>query len=183
MEQPQQKLKEKNSKSLITDNRNSKSLVIGSIIATFIALSPYLFYLYESVPQDQVWNTFLFTYDSKSWEDANLAMWILTGKAIPLLFLLIWFFSCRHWWYHAILVPIVMYIYQIIIFLYDDLNPVDEFQLIYLVPVMSIIIPSIYLIRAKMFDKLNTANKTLEELEEEFTVRPKTIWGKVKQYF
>lgn len=183
MDRPQQKLIEKNSKSLTTDNTNNKSLLVGSIIATFIALSPYLFYLYESVPQDQVWNTFLFTYDSKLWEDANLAMWILTGKAIPLFFLLIWFFTCRHWWYHAILVPMAMYVYQIITFLNDDLHPVDEFQLIYLVPVMAIVIPSIYLIRARMFDKLNTANKTLEDLEAEFTVRPKTVWGKVKQYF
>ncbi|WP_239004394.1 hypothetical protein [Lacinutrix sp. WUR7] len=176
-------MKRKNLEFLLEDNKSNKSLIIGSIIATFIALSPYLFYLYESVPQEQVWNTFLFTYDSKSWGDANLSMWILTGKTIPLLFLLIWFFTCRHWWYHALLVPIIMYIYQIIILLNDDLIYFDEFQLIYLVPVMAIIIPSIYLIRAKMFDKLNTANKTLEELEEEFTVRPKTLWGKVRQYF
>lgn len=48
---------------------------------------------------------------------------------------------------------------------------------------MDIIIPSIYLIRAQMMDKLNDASKTLEELEAEFMIKPTTFWGKVKQYF
>jgi hypothetical protein len=34
-----------------------------------------------------------------------------------------------------------------------------------------------------MFHKINDADKTLEELEEEFMIKPKTVWGKVKQYF
>lgn len=183
MEQPQQKLKEKNVQFQITGKKNNKTLIFGSLIATIIALSPYLFYLYESVPEQQIWDTFLFTYDSKAWEDANFAIWVLMQKVLPLLFLIIWFFTCRHWWYHALLVPISMYIYQIFGFFDQNITYFDEFQLMHLVPVMAIIIPSIYLIRAKMFDKLNTADKTLEELEEEFTVRPKTVWGKVKQYF
>ena len=36
----------------------------------------------------------------------------------------------------------------------------DEFHIIYLLPIMAIIIPSIYLIRAKMFNKINNADKT-----------------------
>ena len=48
---------------------------------------------------------------------------------------------------------------------------------------MAIIIPSIYLLRAQMFNKLNTAGKTMEELEAEFMIKPKTFWGKIKQYF
>lgn len=160
-----------------------KEIIIGSIIGTFIALSPYLFYLYESVPDTQIWNTFLFTYNSGAWGNANLSMWILTGKLVPVLFLIIWFFTCRHWWYHALLVPITMYFYQIVLLLYEDSQPIDEFQLMYFVPVMALIIPSIYLVRAKMLNKLNDANKTLAELENEFMIKPTSFWGKIKQYF
>ena len=113
MDNKQLKSKRKKEISRQTDKSRNKSLVLGSIIATFIAVSPYLFYLYESVPDTQIWSTFLFTYDSKAWGDANFAMWILTNKLIPLFFLVIWFFTCRHWWYHALLVPIAMYVYQI----------------------------------------------------------------------
>lgn len=163
--------------------QGNKSLLIGSIIATCIAITPYLFYLHESVPGNQIWDTFLFTYDSKDWGDANFAMWVLTGKIIPLYLLFIWFFSCRHWWYHTLLVPIAMYTYQIFDFFNTTVEVIDEFQLIYLIPVMAIIIPTIYLIRARIFNKVNEATKSLQELEDEFKISPKNFWGKVKDYF
>ncbi|WP_223034478.1 hypothetical protein [Hanstruepera marina] len=183
MEIKQQKSTEGKLKFRQTDKKNNKVILKGSLIATFIALTPYLFYLYESVPDVKVWNTFLFTYESKVYESAHVVAWTLSGKLIPLLLLLIWFFTCRHWWYHVLLVPIVMYTYQTISFITSDTGIFDEFQLLYLVPVMAIVVPSIYLIRARMFNKLNTANKTLEELEEEFKIKPTTFWEKVKQYF
>ncbi|WP_233243984.1 hypothetical protein [Tamlana fucoidanivorans] len=179
METKQQKSKE----SLLKSHQGiKKGLVSGTIIATILAVTPYLFTIYESVPATKVWNTFLFTYDSKNWEDANLVMWIFSSKAIPLLLLLIWFFTNRHWWFHALLVPIIMYVYQIFRLFSDDQN-YDEFQLIYMLPVMAIIIPSIYLIRARMFNRINEANKSLEELEEELKLSPKNFWGKLKDYF
>ena len=181
MSNKQQKLTERLSRSL--PKQDSKGLVIGSIVATLIALTPYLFYLHESVPAEKVWDTFLFTYNSGYYENANIAMWILTGKIIPLYLLIIWFFTCRHWWYHVLLVPIAMYSYQIFSSLRADLMSVDSNQLIYLIPIMAIIIPTIYLIRAQIFNKINNANKSLEELEEEFKLSPKNFWDKVKRYF
>ncbi|MBR9913768.1 MAG: hypothetical protein GYB32_02905 [Algicola sp.] len=174
------KLIRKNSKSQPTYR---KSFIQGSIVAILLAITPYLFSVHESVPESRFWNTFLFTYDSKGWGNANLVMWILTGKAVPLFLLFIWFFTCRHWWYHAILVPIVMYLYQIFSLFNEDQSYFDEMNFIYMLPVMAIVIPSIYLIRARMFNKLNNADKTMQELEDEFMMKPKGIWGKIKQYF
>lgn len=180
MDNKQQKLKKLKLSFQKTDKR---SILYGSIFATLIAITPYLFYLYESVPATQDWDTFLFTYYSTGYKDANTVMWLVTGKAIPLFLLLIWFFTCRHWWYHVLLVPIAMYLYQMISIFNEDLSYVDQFQLMHLLPIMAVVIPSIYLIRAKMFDKLNTANKSLEELEQEFMMKPKNMWEKIKQYF
>ena len=160
-----------------------KSLIIGSVIATIIATTPYLFYLYESVPNSPIWDTFLFTYQSEFYQSAQVSMWVLTSKLIPLLLLIIWFFTCRHWWFHALLVPIAMYVYQIFITLNDDLINIDSNQLMYLIPIMAIIVPSIYLVRAQIFNKINDANKSLEELEVEFKISPKNFWDKIKQYF
>ncbi len=168
---------------LKSQRTGNKGLVTGSVVATFIAITPYLFYLHESVPDTKVWDTFLFKYDSGFFESANVAMWILTGKLIPLLLLFVWFFTSRHWWYHVLLVPISMYAYQIFATLNDDLKYFDSNQLIYLIPIMAIIIPSIYLIRARIFNKVNNATKSLEELEEEFKISPKNFWEKVKGYF
>lgn len=183
MHKKQQKSIERPEKLLLKENKVSKNLFIGSLIATLIAITPYLFSLYESVPQQRVWDTFLFTYKSTLWEDANYVMWVLTGKLVPLYLLFLWFFTCRHWWYHALLVPIAMYVFQVIMVFNADVNYIDEFQLIYLIPIMAIVIPTIYLIRARIFNKINTANKSMQELEDEFKISPKTFWGKVKNYF
>jgi len=168
------------SKSQLTDK---KVLIIGSIVATLIAITPYLFYLYESVPQIDTWDTFLFSYTSTYYENVFVLAWTLTGKIIPLYLLLIWFFTCRHWWHHVILIPIAMYAYQIISTIAHDSNQIDSNQLIFLIPIMAIIIPTIYLIRARMFNQINEANKSIEELEEEFKMKPKNFWEKIKQYF
>ena len=68
------------------DNRISKKgLLLGSAIATIIAITPFLFNLYESVPQVRVWNTFLFTYESPYYENVYVLAWTLMNKLIPLL--------------------------------------------------------------------------------------------------
>ncbi|TDU40018.1 hypothetical protein BXY82_2057 [Gelidibacter sediminis] len=185
MDKQQQTLKNLRLKSQETGNKSTKKkFLLGSILATLIAGSPFLFYLYNYVPPTPEWETFLFTYNSGFYENAQTAMWMLTGKLITLFFLIIWFFTCRHWWYHALLAPIAMFIYQIIgAVLQDTVTSVDDFDLIYLLPVMAIIIPSIYLIRAKVFNKINDADKTLQELEEEFKIKPKGVIEKLSDYF
>lgn len=183
MNKQQQKLRDRLSKSLLEDkNSIKKQFILGSIIATLIAGSPFLFYMYNYVPPVMDWETAIFNYHSGYYENAQTAMWMLTGKLIPLLFLIIWFFTCRHWWYHALLVPIIMYIYQVTLAIYQD-TTLDEFDLVYLLPIMALVIPSIYLIRAKMFNKINDANKTMQELEEEFKIKPKGFINTLKEYF
>ncbi|EPR70224.1 hypothetical protein ADIWIN_3580 [Winogradskyella psychrotolerans RS-3] len=184
MDKQPQKLKKRKENSLSGDNNKlSRSAIAGSIIATIIASTPLLFLVHESVPDELVWNTFFGTYESGFWESAQYAMWVYTGKLVPLILIIIWFFTCRHWWYHVLLVPIVMYSFQIITSFNAELKNTDENQLLFLLPVLVLVVPSIYLIRAKMFNQINTADKTLEELEEEFMIKPKGVWSKIKQYF
>ena len=184
MDKQPQKLKKRKENSLSGDNNKlSRSAIAGSIIATIIASTPLLFLVHESVPDKLVWNTFFGTYESGFWESAQYAMWVYTGKLVPLILIIIWFFTCRHWWYHVLLVPIVMYSFQIITSFNAELKNTDENQLLFLLPVLVLVVPSIYLIRAKMFNQINTADKTLEELEEEFMIKPKGVWSKIKQYF
>ena len=160
-------------------NISKKELILGTIIATFIAITPYLFTLWEGVPSQATWDTFLGSYTSSYYPTVQVLIWTLLGKVIPLLLLFIWIFTCRHWWFHVLLVPIAMYIYQIITVLNDDLEFADENQILYLLPVMAVIIPSIYLIRAKMFNKLDDAGKTMDELEDELKTKPSSF----KDYF
>ncbi len=162
-------------------NKQKRSLVIGSIIATLIAITPYLFYTYESVPDEKIWNTFLFTFESHFYENANVAIWVIMMKTVPLYLLFIWFFTCRHWWYHVLLIPIAMFAFQLVASIIEETDAMDEFHLMYLIPMMAIIIPSIYLIRAKMFNRITS--QSMQDIEDEYRLGPKSIWDKVKEFF
>jgi len=154
---------------------SKKELIVGSIIATFIAITPYLFTLWEGVPSEKTWDTFLFSYTTTYYYDIQTLVYTLLGSIIPLILLLIWIFTCRQWWYHVILVPIAMYAFEIITILNDDLEFSGKYLILYLLPVMAIIIPSIYLLRAKMFNKLNDTGKSMDELEEELKKKPSSF--------
>ncbi|NAS30526.1 hypothetical protein GTQ40_06060 [Flavobacteriaceae bacterium R38] len=134
--------------------KRSKSLLAGSIIALLIAISPYIFYSYQGLPDKPVWETFLFTFESKYQGSVYISGWFLIQKIVPLILLILWFFTCKHWWYHVILIPVAMYCFQIFSTLNDDIQYYDEVEIYYLLPIMLIVIPFVYLIRIKLFDKL-----------------------------
>ncbi len=147
----------------------SAFLLTGSIIAFCIAFSPYIFYLYEIFPSGPVWENSFFTYESKYYENVLTAAWTYLGKITPLFLLLIWFFTCKHWWYHSILIPISMYAYQILSTVYDDVyleKPInfDTDGLIYLAPFFISILVIVYLVRIQIFDRVYGID--LSELNE-----------------
>lgn len=155
-------------KNKLFKNQKSGYLLTGSLIAIGIAFSPYLFYIYEIFPSGPVWETSFFTYESKYYEDVMTAAWTYFGKITPLFLLLIWFFTCKHWWYHVILVPVAMYAFQLVGTVYDDVylrtDYMDINQLIYLAPFFIVILSIVYLIRIKIFDRVYGLD--LSELDE-----------------
>ncbi len=155
-----------------------KSIFIGSIIVLIVAVTPILFYTYESFPDGQVWETSLFSLETAfpSW---YAFAWYFTGKFIPLLLLLIWFFTCRHWWHWIILVPIAMYAFQLWGVI-NQSNNLDELELYYILPLMMVVIPAVYVIRAKLFAKVR--GDDLKSFEEELA-QEKTIWQQIKDLF
>ncbi len=156
-------------KNKLFKNRRSAFLLTGSLIGFSIAFSPYIFYLYEIFPSGPVWENSFFTYESKYYENVLTAAWTYFGKITPLFLLLIWFFTCKHWWYHSILIPISMYVFQIISTIYDDvyMEPTDFMDidgLIYLAPFFIGILIIVYLVRIQIFDRIYGID--LSELNE-----------------
>ncbi|EAQ40037.1 hypothetical protein MED134_04769 [Dokdonia sp. MED134] len=139
-----------------TDKR--KILSVGTLIALCIVLSPILFYAYQGFPDVKSWESFFGTIDSKYYESINTLAWVVFGKVVPFILLLIWFFTCKHWWYHSIIVPISMYVFQIITSLNQDLSFNDTNELLYTIPIIAIVAAITYTIRTKIFDRLYGVN-------------------------
>ena len=147
----------------------SKFLWLGSFIALLIAISPYIFYLYEIFPDGPVWENSFFIYESKYYENVLTAAWTYLGKITPLMLLFIWFFTCKQWWYHVILIPIAMYTFQLVVAFYEDVYMdtarfMDIDGLIYLAPFFLIILVIVYLVRIQIFDRIYGID--LSELNE-----------------
>ena len=159
-------------------DRGNKSLFLGGVIVLLIAIAPFIFYSYESFPTSQVWETSFFKLETnfQSWN--NFAYWFI-GKFVPLYLLLIWFFTCKHWWHWIILVPIAMYSFQLWGII-NESNKLDEVELIYIFPLMMILVPAVYLIRAKLFNKIR--GNDLKSFEEDL-MHKKTFWQQIRDLF
>ncbi|WP_235855809.1 hypothetical protein [Flagellimonas aequoris] len=98
------------------------------------------------------------------------------SKVVPLLLLVIWFVTSKNWWYHAILIPISMYSFQLYTVLnYSNSNRIDENEILYVIAVTMVVIPVVYFIRIKLVDKhvhgidldaMDTELQILKEKEE-----------------
>jgi len=154
------------------------ALALGGIVVLLIAIVPFLFYAYESFPGEQIWETSLFTWETSfpSWYAFG---WYFIGKFIPLYLLLLWFFTCKHWWHWIILVPIAMYSFQLWGVI-NESNNLDELDFYYIIPLLAIIVPFVYLIRAKLFNKIR--GKDLNKFEQEL-LEQKSAWGQIKDLF
>ena len=154
------------------------SLFVGGIIVFFIASTPFIFYSYESLPRTTVWETHFFTV-ATSYDSIYTFAWYLVSKAIPLSLFLLWFFTCKHWWHWIILVPIAMYAFQLWGII-NESNSFDVLEVYYIIPLLIVLVPALYLIRARLFNELR--GNDLKSFEEDLLAK-KTVWGQIKDLF
>lgn len=157
-----------------------KSLAIGGVIVVLVIATPFVFYSYKSFPEgSNLWETSFFTLET-SFTDWYGYAWFMVGKIVPLYLLLLWFFTCRHWWHWVIIVPIAMYSFQIWGLIRQSNGRYDELEIYYVIPLLLIIVPFVYLTRAKLFSKVR--GDDLKSFEEELGTQ-KSIWGQIKDLF
>lgn len=151
-----------------------KKIYLESFIVFFIALSPFLYKVYEYLPSnpDGTINFLWFTIGDHGFEETVTYLWFLSSKIIPLYLLIFWFLTSRDWWYHIIIIPIAMYAFQLFEVVYDSDNFVDTENIWWIIPVCMITIPFVYFIRIKLYDKhvhgidLEAMDAELEELKK-----------------
>ncbi|MET1259278.1 hypothetical protein ABV409_08050 [Flagellimonas sp. DF-77] len=119
-----------------------------------------------------------FDVSSNGFADVSTHVWFFLNKFIPLYLLFMWFLTCKHWWYHIILIPILMYAFQLFELYYTPASAdssVDSENILWLLPVCMVIIPFVYFIRVKLYDKhvhgidlkaMDTELQILKEKEE-----------------
>lgn len=155
--------------------KTSGDLLTGSLIIAFMLFVPYAFYLYNYFPNEKIFETRFFTFESKGYESVSTFMWLLLSKLVPLTLILIWFTTCKHWWYYSIAIPISVYIFQFISVINDDIGYVDEVEFIYSLPITLIILTILYFVRSKIhvYLKAKDIKKEMDEVMNKPFVKKK----------
>lgn len=143
-------------KGLTVKRKNAKyRIIIDSAMVFFVVMAPFVFKIHEYLPRNpnETFEFLGFSLGQNQFADVSTYVWFLLGKFIPLYLLVIWFFTCKHWWYHAILIPITMYAFQIFEVIYSEDKYVDSENILWLLPICMVIIPFVYFVRVKLYDK------------------------------
>jgi len=127
------------------------SLWVGSIILLTIILTPYLLYIHQNIPDSiENYKTIFGVIKGGYYERVQTYIYMFFSKFVPLLLLIIWFLTNKHWWVHAIIIPISVYLFQLISVINDSIDFVDEVDFIYTVPIAASIIVILYFLRSKL---------------------------------
>ena len=132
-------------------NKRRRSLILGSFIILLIISTPYFLYLYRAIPYElENYESFFGTINGGYYEKAQSYVYTFFGKFVPFLLLIIWFITNKHWWVHALIIPITVYLFQLISVINDGELYYDEVEFIYTVPIAVIIIVILYFLRSTM---------------------------------
>ncbi len=131
-----------------------RRFTLESVGIILLLITPFVFKAHEYFPDTKEPVSFLwFEIGANGFQEVSTYVWFLLGKIIPFYLLTFWFFTCKHWWYHIILIPLCMYAFQIFEVMYSVDSAIDTKNVLWILPVCMIVIPFVYFIRLKLFDK------------------------------
>ncbi|PCJ94196.1 MAG: hypothetical protein COA50_13685 [Flavobacteriaceae bacterium] len=156
-----------------------KKIIIESLVVFFIAVSPFLFKFYDYLPKEEgsSFSILGITIGSNGFHSVSTYIWFMMSKIIPLYLLTLWFLTSKDWWYHIILIPITMYAFQLFEEFFDSDQNIDSENILWILPICMAIIPFVYFIRVKLYDKhvhgidLDAMDAELKELKERDRLR------------
>lgn len=166
-----------------------KKFIIESLVIFLIAISPFLFKIYDFIPLEEN-SKFSFlgiTIGSNGFDSVSTYVWFMMGKIIPLYLCILWFLTSKDWWYYIILIPIAMYSFQIFEERFTQNEIIDSANIFWLLPVCMVVIPVVYFIRIKLYDKhvhgidLEAIDAELESLKSNPTTIKKTDSATLEQ--
>lgn len=154
--------------------QDTRYLRTGSLIIAFMLFIPYAFYLYQNFPDQKNYEIFGLSFTSNYYESVRYFAHNFFSKLIPLALLILWFTTCKHWWYHSIAIPISVYIFQLISVVNDDVEFNDEMEFIYSLPFTILILTILYFIRSKisLFLKAKDLKKQADEVIDNVKLHP-----------
>lgn len=127
------------------------SLLLGSLMVILIISTPYLLYFYQNISEDiKSWDTIFGPIKGGYFGSVRMFIYYFFSKFVPLLLLFVWFITNKQWWVHSLIIPISVYLFQLISVVNDSEVYMDEVEFIYTVPFLVVIVVILYFVRSKI---------------------------------
>ncbi len=133
----------------ITDNK--KKLLIGVVVIIIMAITPFLFYFYKIVPKGVTsWDFLFFTIESNGFKSVQIFSHAFFTKLTFVISFSIWFITCKYWWKWVLLIPLVMFLFQLTGVLNQNIKYIDEYDFWYSLPVTIPVLGFLLWLRKKL---------------------------------
>jgi hypothetical protein len=139
-------------------------------ISLLLIATPFLFYVYKYAPNTKEWDTIFGTIRANGFIDVNSYMHAVFTKVTFIMLTTIWFLTSNNWWKYAILVPLVMFLFQFLGVLNFELEYIDEFDFWYslpiILPILFFLIYISFLISKKESDSPDLMTEVDDEIKK-----------------
>ena len=103
---------------------------------------------------------------------------MLLNKFVPLFLLFIWFITNKHWWVHALIIPISVYLFQLLSIINDSEKLVDDVEFIYTIPFTVGVLVILYYLRNKLsiyIQAVDLKKEMDEDMDKPLKIKKKKI--------
>lgn len=155
----------------------SRTNILKDFIVVFIIfVTPFLFFLYTISPQNTTeWKTRLFYLNlCHTGDDVNTTLWYFSYKLLFIVFFILWFITCKHWWRYVLLVALLVELHKII-GLYYELNGVSAHYKFYYSFFMGVPLIIILFILSKKLNYYSLSKSINKQIDDEINVLMKHV--------
>ena len=187
--QTRQVLDEENGLFISEQDRGSRNRKAFELVSSIILASiPFWYILSRLIPEGPKSYSFGWFYvHDHDFKNLFIFIWYISLKIFILIPLMIWFISCKAWWRHAILVPIILYTYQLWETLKQESNIIDQFELLKAAPAILFILGLVLFLsnrikyQYKIYDLYSNMVKEINALLVEISDQKASLGDKKKE--
>ncbi len=119
-----------------------------------ILLIPVLAYAYLLFPNEPEIKIFGLTLNGGYYGNIQVLAWVIVQKLMFVITFMLWYSTVRQWWRNGLLVPLTVFIFQLIMVLYPQETIVDEYEIVFSAVISIPIVYGFYLLVMKIERKL-----------------------------
>lgn len=134
------------------------------LLSLILLIVPFVIYLSEFIKPNIYILNLGFIKITSHYNDLQFFTWLISGKLALIILLSVWYITTKHIWKYAILIHLVITLYQLLTIISEE-KFIDEYELLYALPIITPILILLFFIAKLM--KYKSQSEVLDSLISE----------------